>query len=68
MIVRDSECWLMVKQERVSTIIDYHALFDQGLKGLCHRDLAIFGPNYPEISDSQLNPFRTLPLNIKRKI
>ena len=24
----------------------------------------IFGPSYPEVSGSQLNPFRTLPLNI----
>ena len=27
----------------------------------------IFGPNYPEISGSQLNPFRTLSLNIISK-
>ena len=26
--------------------------------------LQILGPNYPEISISQLNPFRTLSLNI----
>ena len=30
-----------------------------------HWDFAcIFGPKYPEISGSQLNPFRTLFLNI----
>ena len=35
------------------------------LKGLCQGDLADFCPNgYPEISDSQINPFRTLRLNI----
>ena len=40
------------------------SLFQTKIKGFCHGRLADFWPKLPEISGSELNPFRTLSLNI----
>ena len=50
--------------ERICSEMQSGAFGDAILKGFCQGISQSFGPNYPEISGSQVNPLRTFSLNV----